>query len=272
MSMFALLSTWWRARVREEKGGRERRTLSPLSRRVTASACYNFLLSLHCHDARSFFFFFLSVPSDKTGLMDHPIYTYTGIWSNLTRWFHLLQFSYNYTAFSISRERKWEIRGSLFPFLFLSRTKKFNFQMSSVDSGNRTYVQFRLRFRRGNGGVHGRHVGAKVMRQLGHVIRAGHSLRYARHARHAGRAGTVGRYARDGGFGCRWRRHRGLRAAVRCQDHGLSIFDPTMYSVRYVPRFIINHLARHCTDSRTDISSLSTFLLLGYHHWPITHY
>lgn len=57
MSMFPLPSTWWRARVREEKGGRERRTLSPLSRRVTASACYNFLLSLHCHDARSFFFF-----------------------------------------------------------------------------------------------------------------------------------------------------------------------------------------------------------------------
>lgn len=83
MSMFALLSTWWwRARVREEKGGRERRTLSPLSRRVTASACYNFLLSLHCHDARSFFFSFLY---HQIRLMDHPI-QYTRV--SRGTWFH----------------------------------------------------------------------------------------------------------------------------------------------------------------------------------------
>lgn len=112
------------------KVGEERRTLSPLSRRVTASACYNFLLSLHCHDL--FFFFFLSVPSDKTGLMGHPIYIYIGIWLNL----NLVDFiSYNFPtivqAFDFP-QKEIEIRGSLFSF----PQKKFNFQMSSVDRTN----------------------------------------------------------------------------------------------------------------------------------------
>lgn len=111
----------------------------------------------------------------------------------------------------------------LLSFFSSNVQQRFNsFNEFRRQGSDRTYVQFRLRFGRRNGRVHSRHVGAEVMRQLGHVIRAGHSLRYARHARHAGRAGTVGRYARDGGFRCRWRRHRGLRAAVRCQDHGLS--------------------------------------------------
>lgn len=227
MSMFALLSTWWwRARVREEKGGRERRTLSPLSRRVTASACYNFLLSLHCHDARSFFFSFLY---HQIRLMDHPI-QYTRV--SRGTWFHnfpilLAKGFFAKGTLQKSVELKTRIiRKDIFlllSFFSLNVQQRFNsFYEFRRQGSDRTYVQFRLRFGRRNGRVHGRHVGAEVMRQLGHVIRAGHSLRYARHARHAGRAGTVGRYARDGGFRCRWRRHRGLRAAVRCQDHGLS--------------------------------------------------
>lgn len=165
-------------------------------------------------------FFFFSIPSDKT---NGPPYTiYSGI-------FDFIIFQFCLQKVSLQRGVELEtriIRKDIFLLLsFFSSNvqQRFNsFNEFRRQGSDRTYVQFRLRFGRRNGRVHGRHVGAEVMRQLGHVIRAGHSLRYARHARHAGRAGTVGRYARDGGFRCRWRRHRGLRAAVRCQDHGLS--------------------------------------------------
>lgn len=146
-------------------------------------------------------FFFFSVPSDKT---NGPPYTiYSGISD-----FIIFQFCLQKVSLQKGVELETRIiRKDIFLLLsFFSSNvqQRFNsFNEFRRQGSDRTYVQFRLRFGRRNGRVHGRHVGAEVMRQLGHVIRAGHSLRYARHARHAGRAGTVGRYARDRGFRCR---------------------------------------------------------------------
>lgn len=155
---------------------------------------------------RDRFFFFFSVPSDKT---NGPPYTiYSGISDFIIFQFCLQKVSLQKVSLQKGVELEIRIiRKDIFLLLsFFSSNvqQRFNsFYEFRRQGSDRTYVQFRLRFGRRNGRVHGRHVGAEVMRQLGHVIRAGHSLRYARHARHAGRAGTVGRYARDGGFRCR---------------------------------------------------------------------
>lgn len=154
--------------------------------------------------------FFFSFLYHQIRLMDHPI-QYTRVSRGTD--FIIFQFCLQKVSLqkvSLQKGVELEIRiirkdiFLLLSFFSSNVQQRFNsFYEFRRQGSDRTYVQFRLRFGRRNGRVHGRHVGAEVMRQLGHVIRAGHSLRYARHARHAGRAGTVGRYARDGGFRCR---------------------------------------------------------------------